>query len=152
MVSVSQPALAPQCSVSVNLFPFVATPAYVCDAGAHRMSINWHASGATNAFSLFVNSFVCIRFILYVYVTSVCLSWMFLCGCDKASPCHCKSGTRHRATYISSQNIICRSHTSIFVIFICLVYLCLYYSSHILWYTFVILKLRKIIYAFTQNV
>ena len=74
MVSVSQPALAPQCSVSVHLFPFVANPAYECDAGDLRVSHYRHADGATDAFSLFVQSFVCIRFILYVYVTSVCLS------------------------------------------------------------------------------
>lgn len=55
MVSVSQPALAPQCSVYVNLFPFVATPAYMCDADARRLSTNWHANGDTNAFQFLFN-------------------------------------------------------------------------------------------------
>lgn len=77
MVSVSQPALAPQCSVSVDLFPLVATPAYMCDAGARSVPLLLLALARKRrhqAFSLFVYSFVCIRFILYVYVTSVCLS------------------------------------------------------------------------------
>lgn len=40
-----------------------------------------HAIGPTVLF-LFCFNPMCIRFILYVYVTSVCLSWMLSCGCD----------------------------------------------------------------------
>lgn len=88
MVSVSQPALAPQCSVSVHLFPFVASPAYVCDAGVRRLPITGMRSDPL-CFLTFC-SILCLYSFHSLCVCNICMfvlnvpvaatNWMFLCN------------------------------------------------------------------------
>lgn len=91
-----------------------------------------HANGAT-AFSLFVHSFVCIRFILYVYVTSICLSWMFSCGCDKLLHVSPKYRGYPRRDTRSECHLPQPQKIFFFYIF-CLVYCAYVYSSNIVVY------------------
>lgn len=137
MVSVSQPALAPQCSVSVDLFPLVATPAYVCDAGARSVSPPLLVGAGTQTAP---PSFFTFRLLLCLYsfhslcVCNICMFVLNVLVWLRQNPpmFHRKSrAVRGRGNRDTSFRIWFAAVTNVFfVIFICLVY-CAYIIVHI---------------------
>lgn len=132
MVSVSQPALAPQCSVSVNLFSLVAIPCTGVDAGPAAcwcIAPRERLTNFTNAFSfpltplsvVFVSFSMCMW---NLYVCLQCCRWLrqtfrniFACFCRKSRPHRSGSAAPRR-----SHRVWFAAATTIFLcMFICLV-------------------------------